>query len=195
MLYLRTKIIYQIEFVKMIEVIILAFALSMDAFAVSIGLGSKHTKKTKSLAVMAGIYFGIFQALMPLIGYMGGRGVFGWVEAYAPWVASFLLLLIGGKMIFDSMSEGIEEDIAKITHKVMLILAIATSIDAMAAGFSLTILNVNPFIACAIIGVTTVFFSWIGVFIGAKSGTWLESKAELFGGVALLLIGVKMLFI
>jgi putative Mn2+ efflux pump MntP len=166
----------------MIEVVILAFALSMDAFAISIGLGSKHTKKTKSLAIMAGIYFGIFQALMPLIGYMGGRGVFDWVEAYAPWVASFLLLLIGGKMIYDSISAGIEEVIAKITHKVMLILAIATSIDAMAAGFSLTILNVNPLIACAIIGITTLFFSWIGVFIGAKSGTWLESKAELRNG-------------
>ena len=179
----------------MIEVVILALALSMDAFAVSIGLGSKHTKKTTSLAAMAGIYFGMFQALMPLIGYMGGRGVFGWIEAYAPWVAFFLLLLIGGKMIYESISEGIEEDIAKITHKVMLTLAIATSIDAMAAGFSLTLLNVNPLIACSIIGITTFFFSWVGVFVGAKSGTWLESKAELFGGVVLLLIGVKMLFV
>ncbi|MDF1764630.1 MAG: manganese efflux pump MntP family protein [Oleibacter sp.] len=179
----------------MIEVIILAIALSMDAFAVSIGLGSKHTKKTSSLALMAGVYFGVFQALMPLIGYMGGKGVFGWIEAFAPWIAFFLLVLIGGKMIYESMSEGIEEDIAKITHKVMLVLAIATSIDAMAAGFSLTILDVNPFIACAIIGVTTLVFSWVGVFIGSKSGTWLESKAELFGGIVLLLIGVKMLFI
>lgn len=177
----------------MIEVVILALALSMDAFAVSIGLGSKHTKKTSSLAFMAGIYFGLFQALMPLIGYMGGKGVFGWVEAYAPWVAFFLLLLIGGKMIYESNSEGIEEDIAKITHKVMLILAIATSIDAMAAGFSLTILDVNPFIACVIIGTTTLFFSWAGVFVGAKSGTWLESKAELFGGIILILIGLKIL--
>ncbi|HEB28138.1 MAG TPA: manganese efflux pump [Porticoccus sp.] len=179
----------------MIEVVILALALSMDAFAVSIGLGSKHIKKTASLAITAGIYFGLFQALMPLIGYMGGRGVFGWVEAYAPWVAFSLLLLVGCKMIYESISEGIEEDIAKITHKVMLILAIATSIDAMAAGFSLTILNVNPFVACAIIGTTTLFFSWVGVFVGAKSGTWLESKAELFGGIVLILIGLKLLFV
>lgn len=179
----------------MIEVIILAFALSMDAFAVSIGLGSKHTKKTRSLAVMAGIYFGVFQGLMPLIGYMGGRGVLGWVEAYAPYIAFFLLFLIGGKMIYESISEGIEKDITKITHRVMLILAIATSIDAMAAGFSLTLLDVNPLIACATIGVTTLFFSWVGVYIGAKSGTWLESKAELFGGVVLLLIAIKMLFL
>jgi len=177
------------------EVIILALALSMDAFAVSIGLGSKRTKKTVSLAVMAGVYFGTFQALMPLLGYMGGIGFFSWAEAYAPWIAFFLLVLIGSKMIYESFSEGIEQDIAKITHRIMLVLAIATSIDAMAAGFSLTILEVNPFLACVIIGVTTLFFSWIGVFIGAKSGTWLESKAELFGGIVLILIGLKMLFI
>lgn len=179
----------------MIEVIILAIALSMDAFAVSIGLGSKHTHKTTSLAIMAGIYFGLFQAFMPLIGYLGGKGVFGWVESYAPWIAFFLLLLVGSKMIYESMSEGIEEDIAQITHKVMLILAIATSIDAMAAGFSLTLLNVNPFIACLIIGVTTLVFSAIGVFVGEKSGTWLESKAELLGGIVLVLIGFKILLL
>jgi len=77
----------------------------------------------------------------------------------------------------------------------MLVLAIATSIDAMAAGFSLTILEVNPLLSCALIGVTTWFFSWVGVFVGARSGTWLESKAELLGGITLILIGLKMLLI
>ncbi|GFZ82469.1 membrane protein [Pseudohongiella nitratireducens] len=177
----------------MIEVFILAVALSMDAFAVSIGLGSKHVEKTKSLAVMAAIYFGIFQGLMPLIGFLGGKGVLGWVEEYAHWVAFFLLVLIGGKMVYESFSAGIEEDIAKVTQKILLILALATSIDAMAAGFTLTLIEVNPFLACAIIGVTTFAFSWFGVFIGAKSGTWLESKAELLGGVILILIGFKIL--
>lgn len=165
----------------------------MDAFAVSIGLGSKHQKKTKSLALMSGIYFGLFQGLMPLIGYMGGKGVLGWVEGYAQWIAFLLLLLIGGKMIYESFSEGIEEDIVKISHKVMLILAIATSVDAMAAGFTLSLIQINPLLACAIIAAATLFFSWIGVFIGAKSGTWLESKAELLGGVVLILIGFKVL--
>jgi len=177
----------------MIEVLILAVALSMDAFAVSIGLGSKHEQKTRTLAVQAAIYFGLFQALMPLIGFLGGKGVFGWVEDYAHWIAFTLLLLIGGKMIYESASEGIEEDIAQITHRVLLILAIATSIDAMAAGFTLTLIEVNPFIACAVIGVTTFIFSWFGVFIGARSGTFLESKAELFGGIVLILIGFKVL--
>ena len=179
----------------MIEVVILALALSMDAFAVSIGLGAKHAKKTASLAILSGVYFGLFQGLMPLIGYIGGRGILGWVEAYAPYIAFFLLLLIGGKMIYESLSEGIEEDIAKITHRIMFILAIATSVDAMAAGYSLTILDVNPFLACVIIGFTTLLFSYVGVYVGAKSGTWLESKAELFGGIVLVLIAIKMVFI
>jgi len=176
-----------------IEVLLLAVALSMDAFAVSIGLGSKHKRKPLPLALMSGFYFGAFQALMPLIGYLGGRGLLGWVEVYAPWIAFCLLCLVGGKMIYESLSEGIEEDIANITHKVMLMLAIATSIDAMAAGFALTLLDVGPFVACLIIGVTTFIFSYIGVYIGTKSGTWLESKAEMFGGVVLILIGLKML--
>lgn len=179
----------------MIEVLILAVALSMDAFAVSIGLGSKHQNKVTWLALMSGIYFGLFQALMPLIGYMGGKGVMGWVESYASWIAFVLLILIGAKMIYESFAEGIEDDIAIITHRVMLMLAIATSIDAMAAGFTLTILEVNPLIACMIIGFTTFCFSWAGVFVGSKSGTWLESKAELIGGIIIILIGIKILLV
>ncbi|MEJ2395651.1 MAG: manganese efflux pump MntP family protein [Candidatus Thiodiazotropha sp.] len=178
----------------MIEVVFLAVALSMDAFAVSIGLGSKQKTMPLALAIKAGAYFGLFQALMPLVGYLGGKGVLGWIEDYAHWVAFLLLALIGGKMIYESFSEGIEEDISKVTHRVMLILAIATSIDAMAAGFTLTLLDINPFIACLIIGFTTFAFSWAGVFIGIKSGTWLESKAEFSGGAILILIGLKMLF-
>lgn len=177
----------------MFEVIVLAIALSMDAFAVSIGLGAKHATKTPFLALKAGIYFGLFQGAMPLIGYMGGRGVLGWVEAYAPWIAFGLLVLIGGKMIYESLNDGIEEDIAKVTHRIMLVLAIATSIDAMAAGFSLTLLDVSPVIACVIIGVTTLVMSVLGVFVGKKSGTWLENKAEFAGGLTLILIGFSIL--
>lgn len=176
----------------MIEVIILAIALSMDAFAVSIGLGAK--KNTPGLGLKAGLFFGIFQALMPFIGYLGGKGVLGWVEAYAHWIAFGLLALIGAKMIYEGMQEGVEEDIAAITNKMMLFLAIATSIDAMAAGFSLTLLDANPYVACLVIGITTFAFSWAGVRIGERSGTWLESKAEIFGGTVLVLMGIKMLF-
>lgn len=175
----------------MIEVIILAVALSMDAFAVSIGLGAK--KNTPGLALKAGFFFGIFQALMPFIGYLGGKGILGWIDAYAHWIAFGLLALIGAKMIYEGIHEGIEEDISDVTNKMMLVLAIATSIDAMAAGFSLTLLDANPYIACLIIGAITFSFSWIGVLIGRKSGTWLESKAEIFGGIVLILIGIKIL--
>ena len=175
----------------MFEVIVLAVALSMDAFAVSIGLGSKGD--IRGLGLKAGMFFGAFQALMPFLGYLGGEGVLGWVQAYAHWIAFGLLALIGAKMIYEGLHEGIEEDIANITNKMMLLLAIATSIDAMAAGFSLTLLDFNPYLACLIIGVTTFALSWAGVLIGARSGTWLESKAEIFGGVVLILIGIKML--
>ena len=177
----------------MIELLFLAIALSMDAFAVAIGLGSKNKIKPRTLALMSAVYFGLFQALMPLIGYLGGKGVLGLISEYASWISFLFLVLIGGKMIFESFAENIEEDITNITHRVMLILAIATSIDAMAAGFALTLLDINPLIACFIIGVTTFFFSYIGVFIGTKSGTWLEGKAELFGGIVLILIGFKIL--
>ena len=98
-------------------------------------------------------------------------------------------------MIYESCSGNIGKDIVTITHKVMLVLAIATSIDALAAGFSLILLDVNAFVACAIIAVTTLVFSGVGVFVGVKSGTWFGSKAELFGGIVLILLGVKLLFV
>ncbi|MCW9027337.1 MAG: manganese efflux pump MntP family protein, partial [Kangiella sp.] len=138
------------------------------------------------------IYFGLFQGLMPLVGYLGGKGLLGWIEVYAPWIACLLLLFIGGKMIFEAFSEGIEDDISQITQRVMLTLAIATSIDAMAAGFALNLLQVNALLACLIIGLVTFVMSAIGVYIGKRSGTWLESKAELLGGVVLILIGIKI---
>jgi putative Mn2+ efflux pump MntP len=177
----------------MLEVFFLAIALSMDAFAVSIGLGAKHKKEPKKMALMAAVYFGLFQAIMPFFGYWAGKGILGWVAAYAPWVAFFLLLLIGLKMIYESFNTGIENELKNITHQVMLVLAIATSIDAMAAGFALNLLNVNVLISCVVIGVTTFFFSYVGVFVGEKSGTKLENKAELFGGIVLILIGLKIL--
>jgi manganese efflux pump family protein len=179
----------------MLEVFFLAVALSMDAFAVSIGLGAKQKKDPKKLALMAAGYFGLFQALMPLIGYWAGKGVLGWVAAYAPWVAFVLLSIMGAKMIYESLRAGIEDDLKNITHQVMFVLAVATSIDAMAAGFVLNLLSVNVLISCLVIGITTCLLSFIGVFVGEKSGTQLENKAELLGGVILILIGLKMLVV
>jgi putative Mn2+ efflux pump MntP len=176
-----------------IEVLLLAVALSMDAFAVSIGLGSKPHGNPRRLALLCALYFGVFQGLMPLLGYLAGTSVLVWVEVNAPWIAFLLLAFIGGKMIVESFSDGVEEDIQRISQRMILVLALATSIDAMAAGFALTLLDVGPLLACLMIAVATATFSWAGVYIGVRSGTWLESKAELLGGVVLVLIGLRIL--
>lgn len=187
----------------MIELLLLALALSMDAFAVSIGLGAKHHNQTLKISLMAAIYFGVFQGVMPLIGYLGGRSVLGFIAQFAPWVACIILVGLGGKMLYEAI-KGDDEDnetnaleLANtselaLTHKTMVTLAIATSIDAMAAGFTLNLLSVNAFVACLVIAIVTGIFSFAGVFLGKQSGTWLESKAEIFGGLVLIGIGIKM---
>ncbi|QKF82737.1 manganese efflux pump MntP family protein [Halarcobacter ebronensis] len=179
----------------MIELLLLALALSMDAFAVSIGLGIKNTKNIKILAIKTGLFFGMFQALMPFIGYMGGVGLKQYIQGYDSIIAFILLLIIGSKMIYESFGENIEEDITLISNKLLLILAIATSIDAMAAGFTLHLLNVTVYTALFIIGVTTFFISIFGIYIGKKGGNKYESKAELLGGLILILIGFKILLL
>jgi len=175
------------------EVLLLSFALAMDAFAVSIGLGVKRKEFDKMLALKAALFFGIFQALMPFIGHMASLGVGSLIESIDHWVAFLLLSLIGGKMLYESFGENTEDEISIITNKVLLILAIATSIDAMAAGFTLNLLDFNPYISMIIIGLVTFLFSFVGVFIGSKGGSFLEDKAEKLGGVVLIGIGVKIL--
>jgi putative Mn2+ efflux pump MntP len=178
----------------MISVLILAFALSMDAFAVSISLGAKFSEDTSKLALKAGIYFGVSQAIMPLIGYFIGKSVSSWIEQYTHWVAFILLLIIGSKMIYEALSHSKDEQNQSAQHKTMFFLALATSLDAMAAGFSLTLFDLNPYISCLLIGFITLAMSYIGVFVGSKGMAWLEDKAELIGGVILILIGIKLLF-
>lgn len=177
----------------MIELIILSIALSMDAFAVALGLGTKQTTTNYSLALKVGLFFGFFQGFMPLVGYFAGIGVSNFIETIDHWVAFILLALIGGKMIYESFGEPIEEEIAIVTNKVLLLLAIATSIDAMAAGFTLTLMITTVTTSVLTIGLVTFIFSYIGVLIGLKGGAFLESKAELLGGVVLILIGLKIL--
>ena len=192
----------------MIEVLFLAIALAMDAFAVSIGLGAKQSStayassaKAKAmllrLAVMAGLYFGIAQGIMPLIGYLLGSALLGWLASAAPWIGCIILVGLGVKMLYEAISDEEEEELGsedntKIDHKLMTTMAIATSIDAMAAGFTLNLLAVNAWIACLIIAVVTALFSFGGVYLGRQSGTWLEDKAEILGGVVLIAIGIKM---
>jgi putative Mn2+ efflux pump MntP len=177
----------------MFEVLLLAFALSMDAFAVSVGLGVKSVDFNKKLALKAALLFGFFQAFMPLIGYLASVGLGSFIESIDHWVAFILLSLIGGKMLYESFEEGTEDELSTITNKVLFFLAIATSIDAMAAGFTLNLLSLNPFISMTIIGVTTFLFSYFGVYMGTKGGSYLEDKAEKIGGVILIAIGLKIL--
>ena len=177
----------------MIELLILATALSMDAFAVSLGLGAKAARFDKELALKAAVFFGFFQGFMPLIGYLAGMGLASFIEVIDHWIAFLLLAVIGGKMIYESFGENVEEEISMITNKVMLILAIATSIDAMAAGFTLTLMTPAVMTSVLVIGLTTFLFSYAGVYFGARGGAVLESKAELLGGVVLVGIGVKIL--
>jgi putative Mn2+ efflux pump MntP len=177
----------------MLEVLLLAFALSMDAFAVSVGLGVKSQNFNKTLALKAAIFFGVFQALMPLFGYLASLGLGSVIESIDHWIAFILLSGIGGKMLYESFQENTEDEISIITNKVLLILAIATSIDAMAAGFTLGLMSLNPFVSMFLIGIITFIFSYLGVFLGTKGGTFLEDKAEKIGGVILIAIGCKIL--
>ena len=177
----------------MIEVLILAFALSMDAFAVSIGLGIKNKQDIKIMALKAGLFFGIFQAFMPFLGFLGGIGLREYIQGYDKIVAFVLLLLIGGKMLYEAFTENIEEEIAQVTNKLLLTLAIATSLDAMAAGYSLHLFSLNVYLSIFIIGIITFIISYIGVYVGSRGGEKYESKAEILGGVVLILIGFKIL--
>ena len=203
----------------MIEVVLLAIALAMDAFAVAIGLGAKSQKQSKQyllrLAVYAGLYFGIAQGVMPLIGYLLGAALLGWLAAAAPWIGGIILIGLGGKMLYEVFTGDGEDAVDSalhlkfdtddavavinhannsINHRTMLTLAIATSIDAMAAGFTLNLLVLNAWLACLIIAVVTAGFSFFGVYLGWRSGTWLEDKAEALGGIVLIAIGIKVMF-
>jgi len=177
----------------MFEVLLLSFALSMDAFAVAIGLGVKAKKFDVLLALKIALFFGIFQGVMPLFGYLASIGLGSFIESVDHWIAFGLLSLIGGKMLYDSFGENTEDEISILTNKVLLMLSIATSIDAMAAGFTLELMSLNPFISMLLIGIITLFFSFIGVYIGTRGGEYLESYAEKLGGVVLILIGLKIL--
>ena len=177
------------------ELFILALGLSMDAFAVSIckGLSLGKTIGPRHMA-LAGAWFGGFQALMPLLGYFLGRFFAGIITAYDHWVAFALLLVIGGKMIWEALEKPEEEDVgAAMDAKTMFLLAVATSIDALAVGVTFAFLEVDILPAVCFIGATTFVCSAAGVKVGSVFGARYREKAELAGGVALVLIGLKIL--
>ncbi len=181
----------------MIEVLLLAIALSMDAFAVSLTLGARHPQNIAKMAILAGLYFGAFQGLMPLIGYFGGVAMLAWLGDFTHWIAFLLLVIIGVKMIYEATKINFEDSppLPNYSHYALLLLAIATSIDALAAGFSLTLMSINGITACVLIGIVTFLFSYVGVRIGKRTSHFLGNKAEIFGGVVLVLLGIKVLVI
>ncbi len=174
------------------ELFILAAGLSMDAFAVSICKGLSLGKISAKHMAVAGAWFGGFQALMPLIGYLLGSFFTEMVEKYDHWIAFILLIFIGGNMIREAFGE--EEKIdGSMTVKSMFLLAVATSIDALAVGVTFAFLKVSILPAVVFIGVTTFVFSAAGVKIGSIFGTKYHAKAELLGGVVLIIIALKIL--
>ena len=175
------------------ELFVIALGLSMDAFAVSICKGLSVRRCTPRHMLICGLYFGVFQALMPLIGYFLGSQFESLVTAIAPYIAFALLAFIGANMIRESRSG--DEDAANDDFSVrsMIPLAIATSIDALAVGVSFAFLQVDIVPAVVFIGVTTFVCCVIGVKVGSLFGNKYQARAELFGGVVLILMGVKIL--
>ena len=179
----------------LIELIILSVGLAMDAFAVSICKGLGMKKVTLKKAGIVGAYFGIFQAGMPLIGYLMGYRFQDKIKAIDHWIAFILLAIIGINMVKESLSKDDEEEIEEsdLSFKSMLILSIATSIDALAVGITFAFLKVNIIPAVIFIGIITLIISKCGVKIGNIFGDKFKSKAELLGGIILICIGLKIL--
>ena len=184
-----------------LELLLLAIGLAMDAFAVSIGNGLSMKKQNPKAALAIAFSFGLFQALMPTIGYFLGSAFEDIIRQFDHFIALIFLGFIGGKMIFDGIKEltadkkGEAEEISefKLTFGKLLIQAVATSIDALIVGVSFAALpDVNIWTAVLLIGVVTFAISLIGVFSGKKFGQLLGSKAEIFGGLILAGIGLKV---
>lgn len=175
------------------EIILIAVGLSMDAFAVAIGKGLSVARADMRKATITGVWFGGFQALMPIIGYFLGVSFAGFVENVDHWIAFGLLWLIGLNMIHESLSKSCEKSDADFSPRAMFPLAIATSIDALAIGVSLSFLSEPIAPAAATIGITTFIFSAIGLYIGNAFGCRYKSKAEFLGGAVLMIIGLKIL--
>ena len=197
---------------NIITILFTAFALSMDAFAVSVTKGMTLKKLNKGIAIKIALFFGVFQAAMPLLGWMLGISFQSYIKAIDHWIALILLSILGGKMIFEFYDNRKEEAIEKedaesevsttledeeknkneLSNKELTTLAIATSIDALAVGISFAFLNVNIVSSSLIIGLITFTVCFIGVIAGKKIGGVFKDYAELIGGIILILIGINI---
>ena len=175
-----------------IEILILSIGLAMDAFAVSICKGLALQKPKSSTMMMIGLWFGGFQAGMPLLGYLLGSVFTKYIEAYDHWIAFILLGYIGGNMIKEAFEKDTELS-PDVSVKAMFILAIATSIDAMTVGVTFAFLRVNLWLALTSIGIITFGLSCLGVGIGSHVGEKYGKRAELVGGIVLIVLGTRIL--
>lgn len=177
----------------LIELFLIAVGLSMDAFAVSVCKGLAMPKCTFKKAAIVGLWFGGFQALMPAIGYILGAQFQEAIASIDHWIAFVLLALIGGNMIREALDNDEEEADASLDVKTMFLLAVATSIDALAIGITFAFLKVNIIPAVCFIGSVTFIISFAGVKIGNVFGARYKNKAEIVGGIILILLGLKIL--
>ena len=176
---------------NIVDILVIGVGLSMDAFAVSVCKGLAMKKMNVKKALVCSLYFGVFQALMPLIGFLLGSGFKNVVSSIDHWIAFVLLGIIGINMIKEAKSCDVVNDSMDV--KTMLTLAVATSIDALAIGVTFAFLKVSIIPAVSIIGLITFVCCFIGVKLGSVIGEKLKSKAEIMGGVMLILIGTKIL--
>ncbi len=176
-----------------ITTLLIALGLAMDSFSVAIanGLSTKKFKTSNALKIAA--FFGFFQAIMLILGWYAGVNLLDLISEYDHWVAFFLLTFIGSRMIYESIRKESTKLVSSLSIKVLLILSIATSIDALAVGLSLSLLNVSATIPAAVTGVVTFSLSFFGVYIGGRFGHILKSRVESLGGIILIAIGLKIL--
>lgn len=178
----------------LITIIIIALALAMDAFAVSIVSGTTYRQLEVKHAFRMALFFGAFQAFMPLIGSLAGLTIRDQIAEYDHWVAFGLLAAVGGKMIYESFKIAPADKNSNPANMVVLLfLSIATSIDALAIGITLSFLQVSIALAVTIIGLITFVLSYLGVYIGKKVGHFFEGQIEAIGGLILIAIGIKIL--
>ncbi|MDD6642890.1 MAG: manganese efflux pump MntP family protein [Firmicutes bacterium] len=177
----------------LLDLFVTAVALSMDAFAVSVSKGLSVKRVRLKHGLITGAYFGGFQALMPLIGFFLASSFAEYIKRFDHWIAFGLLVLIGANMLREALSREKEEMNDSFSFKTMLPLAIATSIDALATGVSFAVTDTNIWLAISLVGATTFAFSAAGVKIGNAFGLKYKSKAEVIGGLILILMGLKIL--
>ena len=177
-----------------LELLLIAVGVSMDAFSVSICKGLTTKRFSLKMALTCGLWFGAFQALMPVVGFFLGAQFARFIESVDHWIAFGLLFLIGANMIREAIvSKEDSKQTNALDFRTMLLLAVATSIDALAVGVSFACIQVELWSSVALIGLTTFVFSVVGVKIGNVFGTKFKKNAEVFGGIILILIGLKIL--